>query len=146
MALDDAFVSETGATEIDLGVNLDEVPSQHAVPAGEYQLMLASAEVRDQKPDKGTGRFIMATFEILGDPDAKLITHVMMLPAADDNDRKKNNRLRNIGDFFKCFGIPSKGSVNLSAYEGNQGWAILNVEDGGEFGEQNRVKRFIVGK
>lgn len=146
MALDDAFTNEVGNTEIDLGVNLDDVPEQHAVPAGEYQLLLASCEVRDQKPEKGTGRFIMATFEVVDDPDAKLITHVMMLPAADDPDRKKNNRLRNIGDFFKTFGIPSRGAVNLAAYEGNTGWAILSIEDGGEYGEQNRVKRFITGK
>lgn len=146
MALEDAFTPETGATEIDLGVNLDDVPAQSAVPEGEYQLTLLSAEVKDQKPDKGRGRFIQATFEIVSEPDSKLITHVMMLPAPDDNDRKRNNRLRNIGDFFKAFSIPSQGSVNLAAYEGNTGWAILRVEDSGEFGEQNRVKRFIVGK
>lgn len=146
MSLDDAFTNEAGATEIDLGVNLDDIPSQHAVPEGEYQLILASCEIRDQKPEKGTGRFIMATFEVTEDPDAKLITHVMMLPAAADPDRKRNNRLRAIGDFFKCFNIPSQGPVNLAAYEGNTGWAILSVEDGGEYGEQNRVKRFITGK
>ena len=145
MSLDDAFTTEQN-TELNLGVNLDEVPAQHAVPEGEYQLTLVTCEIKEQKPEKGTGRFIMATLEIVSDPDTKLITHVMMLPAADDNERKRNNRLRNIGDFFKCFGIPSSGPVNLAAFEGNTGWAILGVEDGGQYGEQNRVKRYITGK
>lgn len=145
MALDDVFTNESN-TEIDLGVDLETIPEQHAVAAGEYQLILVSCEIKDQKPEKGTGKFIQASFEIADDPDAKIINHVMMLPASSDPERKKNNRLRAIGDFFKTFDIPSKGAVNLTAFEGNNGWAILSVEDGGEYGEQNRVKRFIPRK
>lgn len=147
MALDDPFVPETDTgTEIDLGVNLDEIPEQRAVPEGEYQLLLVDAEVKQQKPEKGTGRFIQATIEIVDAPDSKLVNHIMMLPQEGDNERKRNNRLRNIGDFFRTFGIPRQGSVNLSAYAGNTGWGILTVEDGKEYGEQNRIKRFITGR
>lgn len=145
MSLEDTFPTESN-TEIDLGINLDDVPAQHAVPGGEYQLCLTGAEIKQQKPEKGDGQFIQASMEIVGDPNSKLINHVMMLPAPSDDDRKKNARLRNIGDFFKTFGIPSTGKVNLAAYAGNFGFAILTVEDNGEYGEQNRVKRFIVPK
>jgi hypothetical protein len=143
--LDDTFTPE-GATTLDLGIDLDTVPEQAAVPAGEYQLTLVSAEIRDQKPEKGTGKFIQATFEVVDAPDSKLLNHIMMLPGKDDAPRKGQNRLRAIGDFFKAFGIPSSGPVNLDGYSGHTGWAILSVEDGGEYGEQNRVKRFIAGK
>jgi hypothetical protein len=145
MALDD-FVTEANETELDLGVDLETVPAQHAVPGGEYQLCLVNAEIKQQKPEKGDGKFIQAQLEIVGDPNSKLIKHIMMLPNASDDDRKKNARLRNIGDFYKAFGIPSVGKVNLASYFGNFGWAILTVEDGNEYGEQNRVKRFITGK
>ena len=146
MALDDTFPTEMDNTELDLGVNLDEVPAQHAVPGGEYQLCLVSSEIKQQKPEKGDGKFIQASFEVVGDPDSKLINHVMMLPNASDDDRKKNARLRNIGDFFKTCSIPSTGKVNLAAYNGNFGFAILIIEDGGEYGEQNRIRRFITPK
>lgn len=147
MALDDGFVTESNETELDLGVDLDTVPAQHAVPAGEYQLCLVSAEIKQQKPEKGDGRFIQVSMEVVGDPNSKLVRHVMMLPNTSDDDRKKNARLRNIGDFYKAFSIPSVGKVNLAMYMGNFGYAILNVEDdGGEFGEQNRVKKFIAGR
>lgn len=146
MALDDGFVTESNETELDLGVDLDTVPAQHAVPGGEYQLCLVSAEIKNQKPEKGDGKFIQASMEVVGDPNSKLINHVMMLPAASDDDRKKNSRLRNIGDFYKAFNIPVVGKVNLASYLGNFGYAILVVEDRDEYGEQNRVKRFVTGK
>jgi len=145
MAIDDTFTPEMDGVELDLGVDLDTIPPQTAVPGGEYQLALVGCEVKDQKPEKGNGKFIQATFEIVGAPDSKLINHVMMLPAADDQDRKRKNRLRNIGDFYKAFNIPASGKVNFANFMGAFGYALLVVEDGGEYGEQNKVKRFITG-
>lgn len=148
MTLDDAFTPENGGTELDLTQygNIDDIPAQHAVAEGEYHLLLVSAEIKDQKPEKGSGRFLQATMEVMDDPNAKLISHVMMLPSEDDNDRKKNNRLRAIGDFLKAFSIPSSGSVNFAQYEGNMGWAVLRVETSDDYGDQNKIRRFITGK
>jgi hypothetical protein len=145
MAVDD-FVPETGVEELDLGVDLETVPPQHAVPAGEHLLTLVDCEVRQQKADKGSGKFIIAQLEVSSDPDAKLISHVMMLPAASDKERKVKNRLRNIGDFYKTFSIPSSGPVKFSDYLGNQGWATLTIENSTEYGDQNRIGRFIPKK
>lgn len=143
MSLDDAFVPESGV-EIDLGVNLDDIPPQHAAPEGEYRLILSDVEIGES--EKTGGRYIRATLEIADDPDAKLISHIMMLPASDDKERKRKNRLRAIGDFYKAFGIPSSGVVKLDQYLGNQGFAILRIDDDKEYGEQNRIRRFVTGK
>ena len=148
MSLDDQFKPEgsEGTDELDLGVNLDEVPSQHAVPEGEHKLTLIDCSIEQQKPEKGTGKYIKALFEVAGDPDSKLITHVMMLPGSGDKDRQVKNRLRSIGDFYKAFNIPSSGAVQFSSYFGNEGWALLKIEDSADFGDQNRIRRFITGK
>jgi hypothetical protein len=131
---------------VDLGVDLDTVPEQHAVKAGEHPLQLLKAEIKTQKPEKGTGKFIQATIEVTDDPNSKLITHVMMMPTADDNQRKINARLRAIGDFYKAFGIPSAGPVNLEEYVGNQAWGNLTEEEDPQYGMQNRIKNFVLGK
>jgi len=144
MALDD-FAPEV-TDELDLGVDLDEVPPQHAVPTGEYLLTLVDCSVEQQKPEKGSGKFIKASFEISDDENSKLITHVMMLPSSDDKARTIKNRLRNIGDFYKTFKIPSSGTVRFSDYLGNQGWASLKVESTNDYGEQNRIVKFIPNK
>lgn len=145
MAVDD-FVPESRIEELDLGTDLDTIPPQHAVPAGEHLLTLVDCEVRQQKPEKGSGKFIIAQLEVSNDPDAKLITQVMMLPSTADKERKVKNRLRNIGDFYKTFSIPSSGPVRFSDYLGNQGWATLTIENSTEYGDQNKIGRFIPRK
>lgn len=146
MSLEDQFSPNAGDEEVDLGVNLDEVPAQHAVPEGEYLLTLVDAKIMNQKPEKGTGKFIMASLEVANDPDSKLITHVMMLPSHEDKERTQKSRLRNIGDFYKTFKIPASGPVKLSSYLGNQGFGLLKLELDPTYGEQNRISKFVVGK
>jgi hypothetical protein len=70
----------------------------------------------------------------------------MILPAANDKERKVKNRLRAIGDFYKTFQIPSSGPVRFSDYLGNQGYATLTLEHSQDYGDQNRVSRFIPQK
>jgi hypothetical protein len=144
MSVED-FVPEV-SDELDLGVDLSTVPQQHAVPSGEYLVVLADCSIESQKPEKGSGKFIKAVFEIEDDPDAKLITHVMMIPSSSDKKRTANGRLRAIGDFYKAFNIPSSGAVRLSEYIGNRGWVTLKVEVSEDYGEQNRVVKFIAGR
>jgi hypothetical protein len=109
------------------------------VPGGVFSLS-RKREIKQRSLSRAR-QLIQAQLEVVGDPNSKLIKQIMMLPNASDDDRKKNARLRNIGDFYKAFGIPSVGKVNLASYFGNFGWAILTVEDGNEYGEQNRVMR-----
>jgi len=128
---------------LDLG-NLDDVPDLGTVPDGtEAQLQISSLEVRSQKPEKGTGKFVMATFDIVGEPNTKRISHVMMLPAEGDDEKKRNSRLRAIRTFYEAFAIPTSGQVNMEDYVGNTGWAILAEEEDKDYGMQNRVRKFI---
>ncbi len=136
---------ENGLTEsfLDLG-NLDDVPELGTVPDGtECQLQIMSIEVRQQKPERGTGRFLMVSFDIVGEPNTKRVSHVMMLPTENDDEKKRNNRLRAIKAFYEAFAIPTSGQINLEDYIGNVGWAILSEEEDKDYGMQNRVRKFI---
>jgi len=128
---------------VDLG-DLSDVPEQHSVVAGEWRVRGISLEMRKQKPEKGTGSYLMALMEIADDPDSKLITHVMMLPAENDPERTKNQRLRAIRDFRVAFGLGTSGPLNFSDFEGAYGYAILVEEEDATYGSQNRVKKFTV--
>ena len=35
--------------------------------------------------------------------------------------------------------------MNVAELEGQTGWAILDIEDDPEFGQRNRVKKFVAG-
>lgn len=143
------FSSNLGGTSeeesfIDLG-DLTGVPEQHALPAGEARLRGVSLEKRKQKPEKGNGEFLMAIFEPVDDPNGKLINHVMMLPKDDDDERTTNQKLRRIRDFRQAFGLGIIGPLNFVDFEGALGWAILTVEEDDQYGEQNRIKKFVAG-
>jgi hypothetical protein len=126
--------------------NLDDVPDLGTVPDGtEANLQIISLELKQQKPEKGTGKFIMVGFDIIGEPNTKRITHIMMLPAEGDDEKKRNYRLRSIRTFYEAFAIPTSGQVNLGDYVGNAGWAILAEEESEGFGMQNRIRKFIAG-
>lgn len=145
----DDFTPE-GQEELDLSVaygqEIGDIPDQHAVPEGEYELRLLSVSRETQKEEKGSGRYIKAVFEVTSDPDSKLITHVMMEPKPTDKERQIKNNLRKIADFYRTFEIPLSGPVRLQNYEGNVGWAVLTSETSNEYGDQNRVKRFVPKK
>ena len=127
----------------DLG-DLSDVPEQHSVVAGEWKLRGISLEMRKQKPEKGTGSFLMALMEVADASNSKLITHVMMLPTETDPERTKNQRLRSVRDFRVAFGLGMSGPLNFSDFEGSYGYAILTEEEDATYGAQNRIKKFTV--
>lgn len=128
---------------LDLG-NLDDVPDLGTMPDGsECELILKSIEVRDSQ--KTGGKFIMAIFDIVGEPNTKSINHVMMLPTEKDDEKKRNTRLRAVRTFYEAFNIPTSGQINVSDYVGNTGWGILAEEEDSQYGMQNRVRKFISG-
>jgi hypothetical protein len=114
------------------------------VPEGEYQVRVVSAEVRQQKPEKGSGSFIQLKLDIPSAPKSKEITHVMMIPGEKDDAGQRNNRLANIQKFLKSCGYDNVN--NIDEVVGCQPWAILAEEETTDFGKQNRVKKFVVGR
>lgn len=119
------------------------VPDPEAVEAGTYELRLIGADIRKQKPEKGQGRFIFARFAIVGEQSAKSVTNVMMFPDGKDEDRDYMNKLT-IRRFYDAFGVDYSGSdVDLADGKGNTHWAILGVETNPQYGDQNKIQRWV---
>ena len=112
------------------------------VSKGEYQLRVLEAEV---KPSQKTGGdFIQLRLDIPSEPKSKDITHVMMLPTASDDAKKKNGRLAAIQNCFKACGMDNVSNINELI--GATPWAILDEEESTDFGKQNRIKKFVIGR
>lgn len=124
---------------LDLGEDLDEIPDLSTVADEDYELRLVTLE---RRPGKAKGPFLFAEFEITGQPDTKIVRHVLMLPTAKDSERQQKNRKRALKYFYKCFGMPSVGPVVFADYVGNTGWATLTEETDPVYGKQNRIARF----
>jgi hypothetical protein len=68
----------------------------------------------------------------------------MMMPTEADDPKKAANRKRAIKYFGQAFGIPLTGRVDFEKYLGREATAILGVETD-DYGEKNRVKRWVAG-
>jgi len=141
--MDDDF-KDTPAGEdeesfLDLGEDLDDIPDLSTVVDEDYELRLVTLE---RRPGKEKGPFLFTEYEIIGQPDTKIIRHVMMLPREQDSERQKKNRKRAIKYFYKCFGINTAGPVVYADHIGSTGWVTLSEEDDPKYGKQNRIVRF----
>ena len=127
-----------------LDYNLNDVPELTALPDGqEYELRILECEV---KTSAAGNPMVITRFDVPSEPNSKGITHVMMLPTQADDEKKRNGRLRALKMFCEAFDIPTDGGIELGEnVVGNTGWAILGIEDSPEYGEQNRVRRFVTG-
>ena len=84
--------------------------------------------------------------ELADEADSKNITHIIMLPADGDDDKRRNNRLRAVKMFYEAFDVDYTKGVETEDLVGLTGWAIVVEEESDEYGTQNRVRRFVQGK
>lgn len=127
-----------------LGQDFDNIFEPKSVKEGEYQLRVLDAQTKTSS--KTGGDYISVKLEIVGEPEAKDINHVMMMPTSNDDVKKRNSRLSAIANFLKACGLDPATTSNVNEVIGCSCWAILAEEADPEYGMQNRVKRFVVGK
>ncbi len=127
-----------------LGQNFDEVFEPISVKEGEYELKVLDAVTKTST--KTGGEYISAKMGIISEPKAKDINHVMMLPTPNDDIKQKNKRLSAISNFLKACGLDPATTNNINEVIGSTCWAILVEETDPEYGMQNRIRKFVVGK
>lgn len=127
-----------------LGQNFEDVFEPKSVKEGEYQLRVLSAEVKTST--KTGGDYISLKLEIVSEPTAKEINHVLMIPTASDDIKQKNKRLSAIQAFVKSCGLDPSTTNNVKEVEGCTCWAILSEIEDPEYGMQNKVRKFVVGQ
>lgn len=124
-------------------LDLDNVPELCAVVEGEYEVRIVHAG--DHVSKTSGQNMIRLMLEIQGEPDAELIFHYITLPQPDDDDRKRNAKLRRIKEFLAAFGQDQQSEYN--DWIGATGWALIGSETDDLTGSpRNNVKRFIASK
>jgi hypothetical protein len=114
------------------------------LPGGtEAQLRIVDAKTGTSQ--KGSGDFLMIRMEIVNEPYMKDISHVIMFPDGNQDDKSNNNRKLGMKQFRAAFDIAS-GGFNTNELIGKTAWAVLNEKDDPEYGKQNRVKNWVAGK
>lgn len=125
-----------------LDFNLADVPDEVTVEPGEHQLVVTKATERDSKENHP---MIEVFFNVIENPDAKMIAHYFMLP--EKGNKNNNNRLRSLKSFVVACKLDLSASINVEEdFKGKEVYAILKLESSDEYGEQNRISRFVIPK
>lgn len=124
-------------------INLDDVREPQPLEEGEYKLKIIKEP--ELKRSENTGRsYISVLYRAEEQNDAALINDNLMLPIPEDDAAKANQFARRLKQWAECFEVPFSGSdINIEAAEGNTGFCLLGIEHSDDYGDKNRVKRFL---
>lgn len=124
-------------------LDLENVPELQAVPEGEYEVRIMDAS--DYISKASGHNMIKVVLEIVGEPNAETIYHYITLPQVDDDEKKRNGKLRRIKEFLTAFDLPQQSEY--SDWVGKTAWALIGQEVDDRTGSpRNTVKRFISAK
>lgn len=120
--------------------DLENVPDLQAVPEGEYEVRIM--EAADHVSKTSGNNMIRLVLEIVGEPNSDAIYHYITLPQFDDDERKKNAKLRRIKEFLSAFGLSQQS--DYEDWIGQVSWALIGSEEDDRTGKpRNNVKRFL---
>ena len=132
-------MSEFVDTSILQDLDIDGAVAPSTLPGDQqYELQVTRTEINGEKS------YIAVQLDAVGaDPFTKSIRHMIFLPKADDDDKKRNNKLYGYKQFCQAFGIEGEDRKNPEIWIGKTGYAILGEEDNPPYGRQNTLKRLV---
>lgn len=127
-----------------LNVDVTGAQEPKTMPEGEYLLVLLGVSTEVGKDSNKP--YLAVRFEIMDEPFAKEIYHIISLPDKDDSEKVANGKAFRVREFFDCLGIPyGSDGAELEGCEGNTCWAQL-IEREDDYGVKNIIKKFIPGR
>lgn len=125
-----------------IDVNPGDAKPLEAVPAGEYELSITSAEVVPLKkdPDK---RQIALSYKIEGEPLAKSVRDWIGIPHATDDSDIENKKLLKLQAFCDSAQYDYSNGIDTDELPGMVVKAMLTVENDETYGDQNRITRYV---
>lgn len=119
----------------------DAIPLE-AVDSGEYELSIISAEIVPLKnaPEKSQ---IALQLKIEGEPTSKPLRDWIGIPHESDDDGIKNRKLLKLKAFCESADYDYSNGIDTDDLPGMVVKAILSIENDEEYGDQNRVRRYV---
>lgn len=124
-----------------------DVPPVKILPRGtEVKIRIIGV----QSGEGDYGKYHRVTYDVPSEPSAQELGDFINDPidaSQDSDERRRQKAQRKFISFVDCFGIDiSKPFDWEDDLDGLEGWAILGVKKTDEYGEQNTVSKYQVGK
>lgn len=134
---------EVGGSFLDVDTSGAEEPV--AAEAGEHELRILGGVI---DKDKNGNPYFLPRFEVIdGPPNCKDFTDFIRLPYEGMGAKEKARADWRLHSFKVAFGIEEGMKISLEDdLPGLTGWAILNVREDPQYGEQNTISKYVLPK
>lgn len=127
---------------------LNDIPDEHIVEAGTYELAIRSVK---EKESKSGNMQIVICLEFVSDANAKPIFEYLGYPTEDMDERMLANTFRRWKSFGAAFGFDGSTIAMLKEEilvngTSRTGWAKvgIQVDDKGVYEDSNRVQKYLI--
>jgi len=124
--------------------NLEDSQEPYALKDG-TEALLRIVEVRKQTRNDGSdNEYYVVRYEVPGEAYSKDITDFLDAPSHNLGAKRLNDARRKMLNFAACFGIDMSRPFNPTEdWVGAEGWCILSLRKSDQYGEQNRVSKYL---
>jgi hypothetical protein len=138
-----------------IDVDTSDAQEPYAVKDGEYKVRCTGFIKKTLETDDGEAEVIiwnnsndepcfMPIFEVVGHPMAKEFNHYVPVPHAGLDKKALEQAKWRIEELKRAFGVKAGAKFDVESLEGKEAWAFLVKKEEGEYGEQNRIRKFIL--
>ena len=122
---------------------LDDSHEPTVLKDGTEALLRVIEISKGTRPETNT-EYYTVRFEVPSEPFSKDITDWLDLPARSMDPKRLNTAKQKMLHFMECFNIDrSMPSDPTEDWVGCEGWCILSLRSSDQYGEQNRISKFV---
>ena len=121
------------------GMDFNNIPEEKALPDGEYEVRITSAEEYIGKQSGKTS--IRVILMVPGEVDAQDIFFYLSLPQEGDDPKSVNRKKRRIRDFLQAFDLTP--TTPYEDWYGHKSWALVKQEEDQNGEMRNAIVRFL---
>ena len=121
---------------------LEDSQEPYALKDGS-EVMVRILEVRKARRDNDAEYYIVR-YEIPSEPYSKEVTDFLDIPSRSLDAKRLNAARQRMLHFTQCFNIDvSRPFEPMEDWPGQEGWCLLSMSKSEQYGEQNRVARYL---
>lgn len=123
--------------------NLEDSREPYALKDGTEALLRVLEVRKSTRPETDT-EYYTVRFEVPSEPYSKDIADFIDLPSSRLDAKRLNAARQKMLNFTQCFGIDlSRPFDPTEDWVGCQGWCILSLSKSDQYGEQNRISKYL---
>lgn len=129
-----------------IDVDTSDAIEMGPVEAGEYKVQVLKAVYKEGTSTAGNDwKGIILTLDIPGEVSADIFSHMVFLPHEGQEGKQYERAKADFSKFKQAFGFGPADTFTVDDLVRREAWAYLTIDSDPEYGERNKVSKWISG-